>query len=257
MDVGRCVIGESRPAGPILRCFNVHCKAQFGLGLAEADVFVLLDTLIGWLIRLVSAGATTMVVKKLCSTLAVFFTRFPDKWTHCTRHLICCLCNHRTPPDAIDSCPPTKELLEKATSIQKIVALWFSAIFLEEVSKIDTRNIKNHHFRDKVSLNADEAILLIENAIALPKEGNGSHLDTRLVTEGLQCFTSWAYYSMRTFVAPIPAIDKLKALNTRAMEWLQHDETFETTSEFLTDALINYSSFFTEGVVKLLYAFEH
>ena len=105
-------------------------------------MFVLLDTLINWIVRAVTEGATALVIKKLCSTLAVFFIRFPDKWTCCIRHLICCLCGHRVSPDAIDSCPSTAELLRKASSTQKIVALWFCAIFLEEVSKLDSKNIK-------------------------------------------------------------------------------------------------------------------
>ena len=105
-------------------------------------MFVLLDTLINWIVKAVAEGSTALVIKKLCSTLAVFFIRFPGKWTHCIRHLICCLCGHRVSPDDIDSCPSTIKLLRKASSAQKIVALWFCAIFLEEVSKLDSKNIK-------------------------------------------------------------------------------------------------------------------
>lgn len=217
--------------------------------LAEADVFFLLDTLINWIVRSVAEGATALVIKKLCSTLAVFFIRFPDKWIHCIRHLICCLCGHRVSPNDIDSCPSTTVLLEKASSAQKIVALWFCTIFLEEVSKLDSKNIKNQHYRDKVSINAREAVLLIAHAIALPEYSSDDEVDTALVIEGLQCFSSWAHNS----IAPPAAIEKLKALNKAAMRWLQHSETFDTAAELITDALINYTSLFNEEDVNALF----
>lgn len=58
---------------------------------------------------------------------------------------------------------------------------------------------------------------------------------------------------MRSFVAPVTAIDKLKALNRTAMQWLQHSETFDTAAEFFTDALNSYMSFFTQADFNALF----
>ena len=48
------------------------------------------------------------------------------------------------------------------------------------------------HYKDKVLVNVDEVILLIQDAISIPNEvllGRDVGLDTRLVVEGLKCFS--------------------------------------------------------------------
>lgn len=59
---------------------------------------------------------------------------------------------------------------------------------------------------------------------------------------------------MRSYAAPAATITKLKELNMPAMRWLQHKEIFDTTAEFITDALMNYSTFFDEADVNALFA---
>lgn len=58
---------------------------------------------------------------------------------------------------------------------------------------------------------------------------------------------------MHNSIAPPSASEKLKDLNKASIRWLQHSETFDTAAEFITDALINYTSFFNEGDANTLF----
>lgn len=109
----------------------------------EDDIPVLRDRLVSWLINVASTTSSQMVIKKLCSTSVVFFMRFPESWQNCIRHVICSLClGHAVPIEDLAKLPSSDILLHKATHRSKITALWFSAILVEEVGKVDGKNIK-------------------------------------------------------------------------------------------------------------------
>lgn len=111
--------------------------------LSPKDIPILRDRLIDWLVRFSSLGLAQLVIRKLCSTLVVFFIRFPDYWDDCIRHIICSLCFGRFVSAAeLPQLPPSEILLEVAEPRMKITALWFSAVLVEEVGKVDSRNVK-------------------------------------------------------------------------------------------------------------------
>ncbi|KAG0637530.1 hypothetical protein HOY80DRAFT_262725 [Tuber brumale] len=110
--------------------------------LSPKDIPILRDRLIDWLVRFNSLGLAQLVVRKLCSTLVVFFIRFPHYWDDCLRHIICSLCFGRFVSTAeLPQLPPSGKLLKVAEPRMKITALWFSAILVEEVGKVDSRNL--------------------------------------------------------------------------------------------------------------------
>lgn len=152
---------------------------------------MLCTRLIGWLVRVVAEGAPPLVVKKLCSTLVVFFVRFADSWANCIQHLICCLAAGRAgfETEFVDM-PASTHLLSTMEPGAKLAALWFATILVEEVGKVDTKNIKNHHYCTKIQANEAEAVELIKNAIGMPN-GVGNipeSFDARIVDGGLKAF---------------------------------------------------------------------
>jgi len=156
--------------------------------LLEDDVPVLRNRLIGWLVKLVNEGLPKLIAKKLCSTLAVFFIRFPESWTDCIRHLLCCLAAGHV-KEFVDF-PPLAVLLRSVSPDAKLATLWFAAILVEEVGKIDTKNIKNHHYHIKIQCNAEAVVELIRNVIDMPY-GLGvipENFDERIVDAGLTTF---------------------------------------------------------------------
>jgi hypothetical protein len=152
---------------------------------------VLCTKLVGWLVRLINEDAPPLVVKKLCSTLVVFFIRFAEAWTDCIRHIVCCLAAGRAGPvEEFADMPPSAQLLASMKPSAKLAALWFTAILVEEVGKVDTKNIKNHHYWLKMQSNETEAVGLIKSAIDMPS-GVGSipeSFDPSVVEAGLKTF---------------------------------------------------------------------
>jgi hypothetical protein len=152
---------------------------------------LLCTKLVGWLVRLINEDAPPLVVKKLCSTLVVFFIRFAEAWAGCIRHIICCLAAGRAGSvEEFTDMPPSAQLLASMKPNAKLAALWFSAILVEEVGKVDTKNIKNHHYCLKMQANEAEAVGLIKSAIDMPS-GVGSipeSFDPRVVEAGLKTF---------------------------------------------------------------------
>ena len=159
--------------------------------LSEEYIPVLCTRLVGWLVRLVDEDASSLVVKKLCSTLVVFFIRFPESWPNCLRHLIYCLSvGQARSVTEIPDAPSPSRLLRTMKPGAKLAALWFAAILVEEVGKVDTKNIKNHHFYHKLLANEADAVELVNNAIEMP-DGLGSipeNFDARVVEAGLKAF---------------------------------------------------------------------
>lgn len=118
---------------------------QFRETLSEADANALLDHLINVLIGCLDQGerASTLVLRKLCTTLVVFFLQFSSLWTKCVLHLVYSLSVGRAA--AASSTLTATELSELVQSLpleKASVALWFCTSLAEEVGKTDANNIK-------------------------------------------------------------------------------------------------------------------
>ena len=103
----------------------------------------LLYRLVSWLIRLISQSEGPLVVRKICSTLVVFFLRFPSSWELCVRHLLCSLYKgDAVPLTSIDQYPATPALVRALNKSQAVAALWFISTLVEDVGKTDSNNIR-------------------------------------------------------------------------------------------------------------------
>lgn len=91
---------------------------------------------------MMSIRAANVVIRKICATLAVYYLRFPSHLEGSLRHLICCICDRIIRRGEESGCEPTPVLLLKASSAKKTPLLWFSAILVEEIGKVDAKNIK-------------------------------------------------------------------------------------------------------------------
>lgn len=111
--------------------------------LKEEDAKQLLGKLIAWLIQATRGGGGSLVRRKLCSTLVVYFLQFPATWTLCVSHLLSCL--EAGVNIQID---PTHKPRDVRTLVQDLrpeslqAALWFCTMLAEEVGKTDANNIK-------------------------------------------------------------------------------------------------------------------
>jgi hypothetical protein len=107
------------------------------------DAVALLNRILNWLVLLSSRGAGPLVIRKICSTLVIYFLRFSSSWTKCVKHVIYSLSTCEIVPLlALDQAPETSVLLQRLGRDSTMVALWFSTILAEEVGKTDGNNIK-------------------------------------------------------------------------------------------------------------------
>ncbi|KAL7267262.1 member of the karyopherin-beta, partial [Rhizina undulata] len=223
---------------------------------SEEDIPVLRDRLINWLVTLTYENPSQLVIKKLSATLVTFFIRFPQTWPDCMRHLICSLSVGRVvPQDKLEKLPPSDQLLRKTSVKGKITALWFSAILVEEVGKVDAKNIKNHHFHDRMYNNTEDAVALLKDAMEMKDRFvsmDQNEFEPRLVEEGLKAFQSWVFYSLRALLDSTLTFPALKTLTQTAINWIADPKMFETTCEFATDILTHYFAFLTPADVSCL-----
>lgn len=227
-------------------CARAHdCRRE---SVSEDDVPILCTRLVGWLVKLVEQDAPALVIKKICSTLVVFFIRFSGSWPNCIRHLVCCLAAGRAGrAEEFAGMPTSTHLLKQLDAQGKLALLWFTANLVEEVGKVDTKNINNHHFCVKMQDNETEAVELIRNAIEMP-DGLGripENFDGRVVTAGLNTFQAWVFYSLRAYIDFRIDFPLLKTLTPVAIHWLASDDIFETACDVVIDILSQSFSFFT------------
>ena len=113
--------------------------------LDEENAQALLQTLVNWLLLLVGRNESTLVVKKICSTLAIYFLRFSALWPRCIAHVMCSFCaGQAIPPDQIEQHiqGSSLDVVSKLARYQILAILWFSSALVEDVGKTDANSIK-------------------------------------------------------------------------------------------------------------------
>ena len=124
----------------------ISCRLSLG-----DDSSKLLETLLLWLIRLVSANERPMVVRKLCSALVAYFLQPAAEWTQCVRHVICCFYTSSAIPERdVTNLPPSMNLMQNLNNSQVIATLWFATTLVEEAGKLGSETIQTY---GNVSLN--------------------------------------------------------------------------------------------------------
>jgi hypothetical protein len=115
------------------------CRESLG----PLDGKVLLERLINSLVHCLDHGIGALVIRKLCSTLVVYFLHFSSSWPKCVKHLIHSLCLGKAALIELpDQSPDTAILAGKLTAEKASAALWFSTALAEEVGKTDANHVK-------------------------------------------------------------------------------------------------------------------
>ena len=108
----------------------------------------LLDRLIEWLIQLVIAGESQLVVRKLCSSLIAYYLRPAGRWTHCIRHLVLSFIEGRVvPSNKLAEGLKTASAVAELRSPCLMAILWFATGLVEEVGKTNAASIQTYHIR--------------------------------------------------------------------------------------------------------------
>ena len=111
--------------------------------LDESEASQVLSQILSWIVVCVQRGSTQMVVRKLCSTLVVYFLQFSAFWSLPVKHLVLCLCADQfVATTDVQDAPEVLQLISQLSPQKLSATLWFTTILAEEVSKTDGNNIK-------------------------------------------------------------------------------------------------------------------
>ena len=126
--------------------------------MSDTDAISLLDRLIEWLIRLVDAGESQLVIRKLCSSLVAYYLRPAGRWTQCIRHLVLSFNEGRVVPnDTVTEGPKTGSVAAKLSPSCLMAMLWFAGGLVEEVGKTNAASIQTYRVHSIVTtINADQ-----------------------------------------------------------------------------------------------------
>lgn len=165
-------------------------------GLGEEEGEQLLSKLIH---HLVTHPRTSPSTRKLCSTLAQFFTKPISSWINCIRSLAVSFALQQPVLDnELDNHPSTWDILPQLPDEQLLVLLDFAMNLADETKKLS--NIPDRKPHERMILNVESIEILLQVSFgrgikylsASPDEsnqGNMSQIGEQLCGAALTCFT--------------------------------------------------------------------
>ncbi|RAL67764.1 hypothetical protein DID88_008494 [Monilinia fructigena] len=203
--------------------------------LKDEDAQVVLQRIIGWLVKCLNSGCGPLVVRKLCTTLVTYFLHFSGSWARCIAHLTYCLClGEAVPYHKLEDAPAMTVLAQNLPDDKNLAILWFSATLVEEVGKTDSNSMKQHKFHEHVVQNVDDIVTIMTKGIA----NTGSPINSKVRQESMKCFQSWVLYSHRAFLDAAIVLDPLRTLTRPALiSWAQERYTKLIQGDFDFDSV--------------------
>lgn len=115
---------------------------QQSASLDQSEAEDLLRKLLGWLTGYTMGMRTSLVGKKLCSTLVVYFLQFPASWGRCVADLTSCLASGKSHLAGQKNESLAYQDILKMNPQALQASLWFCTMLAEEVGKTDANNIR-------------------------------------------------------------------------------------------------------------------
>ncbi|EPE34071.1 ARM repeat-containing protein [Glarea lozoyensis ATCC 20868] len=220
--------------------------------LGEEDVQALLTTLINWLIRCLEISEGQLVLRKLCSTLVVFFFQFSSSWQNCIKHLIYCVSvGSALPYESSQDAPDVQSMIQQLPDRKAVAIFWFASTLVEEVGKTDSNSMKQHKFHQLMLPNVDDIVPLISKYIT---DHNPTPDQANVRQEAMKCYQSWVSYSHRAFIDDGLILEPLRTFTNATIMCLADENLYEITMELLADVLSTYCKFFSEDDFQTLFA---
>lgn len=134
--------------------------------LSDEEASQLLNILITWLIRLINAGETKLIIKKLCSSLVSYFLRPSAPWENCIRHLVLSLHTGKfLRVGDVNHGPPTADIVSSLNYASTSAILWFAAYLVERVGQATRTTRTTQKYCERVSSNVDDVVALLRSSI--------------------------------------------------------------------------------------------
>lgn len=120
--------------------------------MSDGDAISLLDRLIESLIRLIEAGESQLVIRKLCSSLVAYYLRPADVWKQCIRQLVLSFREGRViPSTTLGEGPNTGLAAAELRQPCLLAILCFAGGLVEEVGKSNATSILTYQVHSIVT----------------------------------------------------------------------------------------------------------
>ncbi|CAN6672802.1 hypothetical protein TRVA0_047S00408 [Trichomonascus vanleenenianus] len=197
------------------------------------DKMGLLHQLLSWLIYHKSKGSLPFVLRKILSTLAVFFIRFYSIWPLCVATVLASI--HSGEPVVIIEEQYDQFLADFPHSIPKDTlqyALQYCEILIQQLGSTINKPANPVTLRDVVGRNGLVALKVMQVGLQLGKEPNP---DTTLIKDALDTLSAWIgyYNAQRMDMAPIEPFGDYVLFYLNSVD---DDEVYESAANIVADS---------------------
>ncbi|KAK5129525.1 hypothetical protein LTR08_003184 [Meristemomyces frigidus] len=249
-QIADALMGSSDPNVRFFAALTFTVKLNNDGSALDAETAQSVQTrLITWLIRLAGNNDSTLVTKKLCSTLTTYYLRSPVLWKRPLLHLALSMRNGDVMPEAgINVAVSMKDLLQSLSDDLVVVLLWFSSTLADEVGRMEHNTPGQAQLHDQMEVIVQDASLLLERAFSLAT----NDASVRIKAEALKSFLIWVNYAQPVWPRKPESLQYLRLLVPAAAQCLIDPSLQRDALDSFRDILESYTSFFQPQQMQLL-----
>ncbi|KAF1971854.1 ARM repeat-containing protein [Bimuria novae-zelandiae CBS 107.79] len=212
--------------------------------------------------HLVTRPSSSVATRKLCSTLAQYFTKPISSWTECIRSLVLSFALQQPIlDDALEHHPSTWDVIPQLPDEHLLTLLEFAMNLADETKKLSNNPDRRPHERMIANVESVEVLLQVSFGHGIkclstpPNEPNHERLlqvGEKLCVASLKCFLGWIFYAQSEFKAVPEKLRYLRSITELAFSCLEFH--VDDAMEFVADVLEGYPKFFDEKDMHMLWA---
>ncbi|KAJ4302934.1 member of the karyopherin-beta [Kalmusia sp. IMI 367209] len=259
-EIGDALLSSSDETVQFFGALTLTIKVNAdSAGLSEQESEQLLSKLIH---RLITHPSSSVVTRKLCSTLAQYFTKPISSWSECLRSLILSFALQQPIlDDALEKHPPTWDVVPQLPDGQLLTVLEFTMDLADETKKLSNNPDRKPHERMVRNVESVEVLLQMSFGRGIkylstpPNDPNHERLlqvGDKLCAASLKCFLSWIFYAQSEFKAVPEKLQYLRSTCELAMSCLEYH--VDDAMGFIADVLEGYPKFFEENHLHILWS---
>lgn len=227
--------------------------------LSEEDSQQLLSKLIH---HLVSRPLISVATRKLCSTLAQYFSKPISTWNQCVRSLaVSFACNRPILDDELDNQPSTWDVIPQLPDHQLLILLDFAMNLADEMKRLSNNPDRSSHQRMIANVEGIEILLQVafgrgikylSTSSAEPDHDQVVHQGDKICAAAIKCFTGWIFYAQSEFKEVPEKLRYLRSVTELALACLEYH--VDDAMDLVAEVLENFPSFLETKHQQLLWA---
>ncbi|KAL5434330.1 hypothetical protein PMIN06_011416 [Paraphaeosphaeria minitans] len=258
-EIGDALLNSADPNVQFFGALTLTVKVNAdSADLNEEESAQLLSKLIHHLVTNPSSATAT---RKLCSTLAQYFTKPISSWVECIRSLTLSFALQRPVlDDTLDGHPSTWDVLPPLADNHLLTLLDFAMNVADEAKKLSNRPDQRPHERLIANVESLEVLLQVAFGRGIkylstpPDDPNYERLlqaGEKLCVASFECFLGWIFYAQSEFKAVPEKLIHLRSITELSFSCLEYH--VDDAMEHIATILEGYPKFFEEEHLYMLW----